>query len=467
MNRKKMALFLVPLLVFCCLIGCGEQKKNDKAASGTAVVPEETAYVSEGQGESASGESMAGESMAGESVEGVGGAIDGDEENSSELHRLSCQFAKQIVAGLMGPVIETMTPELAAQITEEQLQKSWDGEAGGLTGYQGIETVVETVGQENEKVSVSVRYANNTGMKINFTFNNENFIEALWFERITLPSLQSSTGQADDIGEKTTGEKTNQTSYDYEEAEFVVGRKPYELKGALTVPKTGGKVPVVILFSEKDSLDMDGTIGQAGNTPMRDIAYGLANKGIASLRYNRRGYQYASSLPANAGTYDLFLQDALYAVDQIYNDRRIDRKRIYLLGHGWAADYLPAVLQKKEKRIAGAIMLAGKPVAAAEVYYAQKEKNIRFDAKYLMDKNSTMPLFILQGEADFETGMNDYKQWRTVLKGRAHTEYRLFKKLNHHFMITSGKKDAADYDVEGKVNTSVMNEIARFCNSSK
>lgn len=455
MNGKKMVCFLATLIVFC-LIGCGEQGKGDKepTASGTAVVPGQTPYVAEGQGEAVSGEA----------VEGMDGAIAGDEENSSELHRMSCQFAKQIVAGLMGPVIQTMTPELAAQMTEEQLQKSWEGEAGGLTGYQGIETVVETVGEENERVSVSVRYANNTGMKINFTFNNENFIEALWFERTTLPSLQGNT--AAEQGDEA-GEKASQTSYDYEETEFVVGRKPYELNGALTVPKTGGKVPVVILFSESDTLDMDGTVGQAGNTPMRDIAYGLANKGIASLRYNRRGYQYASSLPANAGTYDLFLQDALYAVDQIYNDKRIDRKKIFLLGHGWAADYLPAVLQKKEKRIAGAIMLAGKPIAAAEVYYAQKEKNIRFDAKYLMDKNSTMPLFILQGEADFETGMDDYKQWRTVLKGRAHTEYRSFKKLNHHFITTSGKKDATDYDVEGKVNTSVMNEIARFCNSSK
>lgn len=455
MNRKSIIRFLAFLLVFC-LIGCGEQGKEDKemTASGTADVPEETPYVAEGQGESVSGEA----------VTGIEGAIAGDEENSSELHLMSCQFAKQIVAGLMGPVIETMTPELAAQMTEEQLQKSWDGEAGGLTGYQGIETVVETVGAESERVSVSVRYANNIGMKINFTFNNENFIEALWFERITLPSLQDNTETKQD---NAAGKKTGQVSYDYEEVEFVVGRKPYELKGALTVPKTGDKVPVVILFSESHTLDMDGTVGQAGNTPMRDIAYGLANKGIASLRYNRRGYQYASSLPANAGTYDLFLQDALYAVDQIYNDRRIDRKKIYLLGHGWSADYLPAVLQKKEKRIAGAIMLAGKPIAAAEVYYAQKEKNIHFDAKYLMDKNSTMPLFILRGEADFETGMDDYKQWRTVLKGRAHTEYRSFKKLNHHFIATSGKKDATDYDVEGKVNSSVMNEIARFCNSSK
>ena len=80
-----------------------------------------------------------------------------------------------------------------------------------------------------------------------------------------------------------------------------------------------------------------------------------------------------------------------------------------------------------------------------------------------MDENSTMPLIVLQGEEDFETGMEDFRAWRTVLKGRAHTEYRSFKKLNHYFINYSGKKDATEYDTAGKVNTSVTDVIAAWC----
>lgn len=446
MNRRKAILFLA-VVFLVCLIGCGEQEKTEHVVSGSAADPEETMFSQQ-------------DSVSGEAVGGREGSISGDEEGSSELSRICCQFVKQIVSGLMSPVIETMTPELAAQTTEEQLKSSWENETQGLTGYQGIETVVETVGNMEQTVTVTVRYANNNGIKVIFTFDSEEFIQQIFFKRVTLPSLQAAGQQkSEDAGQKSD----EQLSYDYEEVAFSVGRKPYVLDGVFTAPKTSGKMPVVLLLSGGDSLDMDGTVGQAGNTPMRDIAYGLANKGIASLRYHKRAYQYPSVIPSNAGTYDLFLQDALYAIDQIYNDRRIDRKKIYVLGHDKAADYLPAVLQKKEKRLAGAVMLAGRPVAVTEQYYSQKEKNIRFDAKYLMDKNSTLPLLVLQGRGDFETSMKDYKQWPVVLKGRAHIEYRSFEKLNHYFINSSKKMDSSDYDLEGKVSASVINHIAAWC----
>jgi hypothetical protein len=195
---------------------------------------------------------------------------------------------------------------------------------------------------------------------------------------------------------------------------------------------------------------------------MRDIAYGLANRGLASLRYNVRGYQYASEVSSDMGIYDRFLQDACYAVNQIYNDSRIDKSRIYLLAHGRAADNLAAIVQKKEKRIAGAVMMAGKPVAVQEKFYSDKSKNVSFDAAYFMEQNSTLPLLMLQGEADFETGMDEYQQWSTVLEGRAHIEYHSFKKLNHYFIKTSGKTDASEYDTSGKVSSAVINKIASW-----
>ena len=164
MNKIKIVLLLV--IGILCFIGCGREENEESAVSGTAVTTVTPPAAVKTQ-------DTAGESVSAEAVGGTDGSLEGDEAGGSELHRMCCQFVKQIVAGLMGPVIETMTPELASQMTEEQLQKSWEGEIQGLSGYQGIETVVETVGDDTQKVIVSVRYANNNGMKINFTFNEE------------------------------------------------------------------------------------------------------------------------------------------------------------------------------------------------------------------------------------------------------------------------------------------------------
>lgn len=458
MKNKKWIGLLSGLLVLG-LTSCGKIPDQGSSVSGTAVRGTETV-----SGEAISPDTGMEDAGQGMPASGAGatGAADGSVDaysGQSELSRLSCQLTREMVAGLMSPVIAHMTPEFAAQTTEDQLLAEWETVARGQTGFVGIETVVETVGDEEDRVAVTIRYENNAGTRVNFTFNNENLITKLFFENVVLPSLKVS-------GE--SGEEPDALpSCSYEEQEFTVGRKPYELSGVLTVPQVSGKVPVIILFSGGDAVDMDGTVGLSGNTPMRDIAYGLANRGIATLRYHKRGYQYASSVPSAAGLYDTFFQDAWYAIDQIYNDSHVDRNRIYVLGHGEAADYLPGVIRRKEKRLAGAVMLAGRPVAVQERDYSDESKNISVDARYLMDGNSTMPLLILQGEADFETGMAEYNQWKTVLKGRAHMTCRSYKKLNHYFINTNGKTDASEYDPEGKVSTTVTDQIASWCREQK
>ena len=56
---------------------------------------------------------------------------------------------------------------------------------------------------------------------------------------------------------------------------------------------------------------------------------------------------------------------------------------------------MPGIVKKKPRRLTGAIMMAAKPVAAAERFYSQEEKNIDSDAAYFMDENSTF--FQLKG----------------------------------------------------------------------
>lgn len=485
MNRAKWNVHNIYMICMCVIIlgcavilgACGGSESTDTSGD-----PGTTAAVS---GQSAAGSNASGNAVgADESLEEDGNSVSGDAvladqtEQGSELYQLSCQLAKQIVSGLTSQVVTYMTPDLASQMTAENLQKSWEGESEGLSGFQGIENVVERVGDHEDTVTVTFRYANNQGRSVKFTFNDDKQVKDIWFDKVDLPSLAESgeskdTGNGSADGQDTENKNTESfdtespsatpmPSYDYEETSFSVGRDPYKLDGMLTIPTGADKPPVVILVDGRDDADMDGTIGTAGNTPLRDIAYGLANKGVASLRYNRRKQQYEKQISSLAGTYDTYLKDLSYVVNDLYNDSRIDKERIFVLAEGKAADALPALVKMKNKRIAGVLLVGARPASVAEKDYTDSKKDITAYASYWMDENSTLPMFILRGEADFETSHNEYEKWRTVLQGRAHIDYREYKNLNHYLIKTNNQKDATDYDTVGKVSTEVCQAMAKW-----
>ena len=82
----------------------------------------------------------------------------------------------------------------------------------------------------------------------------------------------------------------------FREKEFTVGRGEWRLPGTLTLPTAGGGPwPAVVLVHGSGPEDRDETVG--ANKPFRDLAWGLATKGIAVLRYEKRTKEY----PAQVG----------------------------------------------------------------------------------------------------------------------------------------------------------------------
>ena len=64
----------------------------------------------------------------------------------------------------------------------------------------------------------------------------------------------------------------------------------YPLKGLLTLPAGSGPFPALVLVHGSGSSNMDEKIGKL--TPFRDIAQGLAARGIACIRYDKRSYAH-------------------------------------------------------------------------------------------------------------------------------------------------------------------------------
>ena len=100
--------------------------------------------------------------------------------------------------------------------------------------------------------------------------------------------------------EKTAAEKadTPEPSYvdksKFAEEQVTVGDPGWPLPGTLTRPKGINSAPLVILVHGSGPNDRDETLGP--NTPFRDLAHGLASRGIAVLRYDKRTFAHKEKL---------------------------------------------------------------------------------------------------------------------------------------------------------------------------
>jgi dienelactone hydrolase len=172
-----------------------------------------------------------------------------------------------------------------------------------------------------------------------------------------------------------------QSTSKWKEVAVTVGEM--NLNGMLTLPKGVKKPPVVILIQGSGASDMNESVGLAPNRPFEDIAHGLAEQGIATLRYNKRTYQYPS---AGVDTVeDEVLKDAAAAVKMLSKDKRIDSNQIYLLGHSLGGILAPKITSDNPK-IKGFISMAGTLRSLQAVMKDQNEAIINAEASLTVEQ---------------------------------------------------------------------------------
>ena len=82
----------------------------------------------------------------------------------------------------------------------------------------------------------------------------------------------------------------------FHEREVTVGSGEWALPGTLTVPVGPGPFPALVLVHGSGPNDRDETVEK--NKPFRDLAWGLASRGVAVLRYEKRTRQHGAQLAA-------------------------------------------------------------------------------------------------------------------------------------------------------------------------
>src|SRR5437016_13302600 len=118
------------------------------------------------------------------------------------------------------------------------------------------------------------------------------------------------------------------------ETPYTIHRPGLGLAGTLTVPRgVRGPVPVAVIIAGSGPTDRNGNsvMGIRPNS-YAQLAWRLAERGIATLRYDKRG------MPGTKGTFDMtkmtlddFAADARAAAESLAHDARFSR--VILLGH--------------------------------------------------------------------------------------------------------------------------------------
>ena len=151
--------------------------------------------------------------------------------------------------------------------------------------------------------------------------------------------------------------------YKQEEVTFTNGDAC--LKGTLTLPKnTSRNTPVLIMVSGSGLQNRDEEIFE--HKPFAVIANALALAGIATLRYDDRGFGESTGDADNATTED-FKEDALAGIQFLRN--RFDK--VGIIGHSEGGTI--ALMLAAAKKVDFAISLAGMVISGAETLISQTE----------------------------------------------------------------------------------------------
>ncbi len=289
----------------------------------------------------------------------------------------------------------------------------------------------------------------------------------------------------------------------------------YPLKGMLTLPDDlSVPVPAAVMVHGSGSSNMDEKVMKLA--PFKDLAEGLAKRGIASLRYDKRTFAHPlkfSRLPSPTVKEET-VDDAILAVEMLKRDPRVDAGRVFLLGHSMGAMLAPRI-DAEGADVNGLIMLAGTPLRLEEIVLRQLKQAgesrsfmrpivrlehrvyaKKFDGLYRMSDDearkkkfagqvslyyfremgqktaadylleSRKPALIMQGGKDFQVlAEEDFRRFRELLAGRENTVFKLYPGLNHCFvdaMYGDILMASKEYGTERHIGDEVVGDIADF-----
>lgn len=291
----------------------------------------------------------------------------------------------------------------------------------------------------------------------------------------------------------------------------------YPLNGLLTLPEdVTSPVPAVVFVHGSGASNMDEKVGKL--TPFKDLADGLAGHGIASVRYDKRSFAHGLKLLLREKDITVKIEtidDAVLATELLKKDPRIDKNRIFIIGHSMGAMLAPRI-DSEGGNYRGLILMAGSPRKLEEIMLDQNDEVLRstkglvqwivkkqvskitalFDGLYQLTdeeakkkkvgggttlyyfkemgehaaadylKNLEKPILVMQGEKDFQaTAAKDFEAYKQLLSDKDNVTFHLYENLNHAFVPSvygSIMKAKQEYNMEQHIGEDVITDIANW-----
>ncbi len=155
--------------------------------------------------------------------------------------------------------------------------------------------------------------------------------------------------------------------YQEEEVSFTDAQTGITFAGTLTIPEGQKIFPAVILVTGSGPQTRDEEL--LGHKPFLIIADYLTRNGIAVLRYDDRGVGKSKGVFSTGTTAD-FAQDAEAAFMFLKADKRIDAKKVGIIGHSEGGMIAP-MIAARNKEVAFIVMLAGPGLKGQDILLQQ------------------------------------------------------------------------------------------------
>ncbi len=402
------------------------------------------------------------------------------------------QIIQMLVSGDTADVYAQFSDQIKAAVTQDQLAQVVPGLAQQFGAFQQVTNVQANA--DNHLVSLTLQFEKGLlDAHIAFDATTGDVIGLRFVPSASAPTPVAPTPTYADPSA-------------YTETDVQVGE--YKLPGKITMPTGTGPFPAVVLISGSGPNDMDETIGP--NKPFRDIAWGLAAQGVATLRFDKRTHAAPQSLDMTSLTVkEEYVDNSVAAIELLRQTEGVDPTQVFILGHSEGGYVLPRIAQA-DPNIAGLIYMSAPALplqdeamrqlryiasltpsdATEEPAIAQMEAEVEkinsvtadsppdqlvFNAppSYWLDLQGydpvalaaslPQPILLLQGGRDYQvTVADDLPLWRAGLADHPDTTFKVYPDLNHIYVTGTGMATPAEYAQPGNVAPEVIDDIAAW-----
>ncbi len=409
-------------------------------------------------------------------------------------------LVEQMGRGDWDGVVKHFSPDVAKAVTAAQLKDAWTKSMGEAGAYQAVGGT--SVIDKKARILVRVKVALTKGtMEVLLGYApGDDKVLSLHIQPAEVAPAYDPPAYVD--------------ATRFEARDIVVGRDALALPGTLVVPRGPGTFPAVILENGSGGGDRNESSGPT--LPFRDIAEGLASRGIIVLRFDKRTHGLnllaLPITPAELTVKEEYFDDLSAAIDLLHHLGMVDQKHIFVVGHSEGGWLVPWFL-KLHPDLRGGILLAGHARWFADLLEPQREymaklsgqidpvmqktlDEIKAQAAHAKDPLLTKdtppaqlplgipapywlslqgydavavahadprPLLILQGGRDYQVTVDDdLSLWKKGLADKPNVEFHVYPKVNHLFFAGEGPITPAEYLKLGHVEADVIDDLAAW-----